>query len=165
MIKAYFPTRDTPPAHPEPKETCMGEIRVKVKLTNAVDEELARRGDLPTENVRTCEANALVDTGAVRSVIPAQLQEQLGVPIRGQRIAEYADGRKETAGITGPVLFNIEDRDTMEEALVLGDEVLIGQTVLGKLDLLADCANQRLIPNPAHPEGPVSKVKRVRVDR
>lgn len=50
-------------------------------------------------------------------------------------------------------------RDTMEEALVLGDEVLIGQTVLEKLDLLADCARQRLVPNPAHPDQPVSKVK------
>jgi hypothetical protein len=50
-------------------------------------------------------------------------------------------------------------RDTLEEALVLGDEVLIGQTVLEKLDLLADCANRRLVANPAHPDQPVSKVK------
>jgi hypothetical protein len=50
-------------------------------------------------------------------------------------------------------------RDTLEEALVLGDEVLIGQTVREKLDLLADCPNRRLIPNPAHPDQPVSKVK------
>jgi hypothetical protein len=38
-------------------------------------------------------------------------------------------------------------------------EVLIGQTVLEKLDLLADSANRRLVPNPAHPDQPVSKVK------
>ena len=43
--------------------------------------------------------------------------------------------------------------------MVLGDEVLIGQTVLEKLDLLPDCTNHRLIPNPAHPDQPVSKVK------
>ena len=49
---------------------------------------------------------------------------------------------------------------TLEEALVLGDEVLIGQTVLDKkLDLLTDCANRRLVANPAHPDQPVSKVK------
>jgi hypothetical protein len=47
----------------------------------------------------------------------------------------------------------------MEEALVLGDEVLIGQTVLEKLDLLVDCAKQKLVPNPAHPDQPVTKVK------
>jgi hypothetical protein len=54
--------------------------------------------------------------------------------------------------------FEILGRDTIEEALVLGDEVLIGQTVLEKLDLQADCANRRLVPNPAHPDQLVSKV-------
>jgi hypothetical protein len=46
--------------------------------------------------------------------------------------------------------------------MVLGDEVLIGQTVLEKLDLMADCAGQRLVPNPDHPDQPVSKVRRRR---
>ena len=43
--------------------------------------------------------------------------------------------------------------------LVLGDEILIGQTVLEKLDLYLDCAGRRLVPNPAHPDQPVVKVK------
>ena len=41
----------------------------------------------------------------------------------------------------------------------LGDEVIIGQTVLEKLDLFVDCIHQRVVPNPAHPDQPVSKVK------
>jgi hypothetical protein len=61
--------------------------------------------------------------------------------------------------VTEPVIFQRDGRDTLEEALVLGDEVLIGQTILEKLDLLADATNRRLIPNPAHPDQPVSKVK------
>jgi clan AA aspartic protease len=134
----------------------MGEIRAKVILTNALDEQLFR---CKKSAVRRYEADALIDTGAVRSVIPAQVMEKLGVLTRGKRVAEYADGRKETVGITGPIIFDILGRDTLEEALVLGDEVLIGQTVLEKLDLLADCANRRLIPNPAHPDQPVTKVK------
>lgn len=48
----------------------------------------------------------------------------------------------------------------MEECLVLGDEVLIGQTVLEKTDLLVDCANARLVPNPEHPDQPISKIRR-----
>ena len=95
----------------------------------------------------------------MRSVIPAEVLSRVGASIRGQRIAEYADGRTDSVGITGPLIFDIAGRDTLEEALVLGDEVLIGQTVLEKLDLLADFANRRLIPNPAHPDQPVSKVK------
>ncbi len=56
-------------------------------------------------------------------------------------------------------MFDILGRDTLEESLVPGDEVLIGQTILEKLDLRADCSNRRLVPNPAHPDQPVSKVK------
>ena len=37
----------------------------------------------------------------------------------------------------------------------------IGQTVLEKTDLLIDCARNRVIPNPAHPDQPVTKVKRL----
>ena len=137
----------------------MGEIRVKVVHTNSADEMAHRRRKLKKSAIRRFEADALVDTGAVRSVIPIHVMEKLGVLARGQRVAEYADGRKETVGITESIIFDILGRDTLEEALVLGDEVLIGQTVLEKLDLLADCANRRLVPNPAHPDQPVSKVK------
>jgi len=137
----------------------MGEIRVKVKLTNALDEALARRGQLTPQQVRSSEVDALIDTGVVRSVVPPQVAQDLGLQIRGQRVAEYADGRKEPVGVTEPLIIEYLQRDTLEEALVLGDEVLIGQTVLEKLDLVADCANRRLIPNPAHPNQPVTKVK------
>lgn len=138
----------------------MGEVRVKVKLTNAVDEALARRGQLEPKQVRVYEADALVDTGAVRSVIPVHVIQQLGLGTRGQHVAEYADGSRAIVDITEPIIFDWQGRDTLEEALVLGDEVLIGQTVLEKLDVLVDCVNQRLVPNPAHPDQPVSKVKK-----
>ena len=137
----------------------MGEVRTKTLLTNAVDEALARRGQLADDQVRRYEADALVDTGAVRSVLPAHVVQKLGLDIRGQRVAEYADGRKETVGVTEPIIIDIDGRDTLEEALVLGDEVLIGQTVLEKLDLFVDSYGQKLIPNPAHPDQPVTKVK------
>lgn len=37
----------------------MGAIRVKVQLSNAIDEGLVRRGQLAPDQVRTCEADAL----------------------------------------------------------------------------------------------------------
>ena len=137
----------------------MGEVRVKARLTNAVDEELARRGMLGAEQVRTYEADALVDTGAVRVVVPAQVVSRLGLGVRGRRVAEDADGPEEIVDVTGPLVVELEGRDTLEEALVLGDEVLIGQTVLEKLDLFVDCQRRRLVPNPAHPDQPVTKIK------
>jgi predicted aspartyl protease len=66
-------------------------------------------------------------------------------------MAAYADGRTEAVDVTGPVVVEIDGRDTLEEALILGDEVLIGQTVLEKLDLFVDSRRQRLIPNPYAP--------------
>jgi clan AA aspartic protease len=137
----------------------MGEVRIRVKLTNAVDEALARRGKLPIGEIRSYEADALVDTGAISSVIPPFVFQQLGLMAARKRSVEYADGRTEAVDVTEPVTVDINGRSTSEEAFVLGDEVLIGQTVLEKTDLLVDCANGRVIPNPAHPDEPVSKIK------
>jgi clan AA aspartic protease len=148
-----------PPQHQILVGEAMGEIRVPVKLTNALDEDRVADGTLTQNQVRTISVDALIDTGAVRSVIPQFVLDQLGVRLRGREVAEYADGRKEIVGLTSSILFEILGRSTADEALVLGDEVLIGQTILEKLDLLADCANRRLIPNPDHPDQPVSKVK------
>ncbi|WP_333166108.1 hypothetical protein [Microcoleus sp. Pol12B4] len=54
--------------------------------------------------------------------------------------------------MTGPVIIEIEGRETMDAGMVLGDMVvLIGQTVLETLDLLVYCKNQCLIPNPERP--------------
>lgn len=137
----------------------MGEVRVTARLTNAVDEALARRGMLTPEQVRSCDADALVDTGAVRTVVPQHIALRLGLGVHGQRMTQYADGRTEAVNVTEPLVVELEGRDTLEEALVLGDEVLIGQTVLEKLDLLVDCQGRRLVPNPAHPDQPITKVK------
>ena len=49
-------------------------------------------------------------------------------------------------------------RQALEDAMVLGDRVLLGVTALEKMDLLVDCAQQRVIPNPANPQQPVFRV-------
>ncbi|MEG3939189.1 MULTISPECIES: clan AA aspartic protease [unclassified Microcoleus] len=136
----------------------MGAVRVKVKLTNAIDEGLVSRGLLKPNLVRVYEAEALIDTGAVRTAIPVEVCEHLGLRIRSQEIAKYADGRQETVGLTGPMIIEMAGRETIEAAMVLGDIVLIGQTVLETLDLLVDCKNQRLVPNPENPERAVLRV-------
>ncbi|WP_373536064.1 clan AA aspartic protease [Microcoleus sp.] len=136
----------------------MGAVRVKVKLTNAIDEALVSRGLLNPNLLRVCEAEALIDTGAVRTAIPVEVCEHLGLRIRSQEIAKYADGRQETVGLTEPMIIEMAGRETIEAAMVLGDIVLIGQTVLETLDLLVDCKNQRLVPNPENPERAVLRV-------
>lgn len=137
----------------------MGEVRVKVKITNSTDQALARRGKIEQSEVRFYEADAMVDTGAVQTVMPNDIVEILGLETPEKRGVEYADGRKEVVPVTEAILVEIGHRRTNDEALVLGDEVLIGQTILEKLDLHVDCANQKVIPNPAHPDQAITKVK------
>jgi clan AA aspartic protease len=137
----------------------MGEVRVQVELINAGDEVLVRRGLLPPDQVRKYSADALVDTGAVASVLPIHIVQQLGLVTIGKARAEYANGSEETVDLTEPVGIDINGRRATEETMVLGSEVLIGQTVLERMDLLVDCVNKRVVPNPAHPDQPVLKVK------
>jgi clan AA aspartic protease len=139
--------------------SAVGEVRVKIRITNSADAQAAQAGKLPPDEVRSIEADALVDTGAVRSCVPAPLLERIGISAYEHRIVEYADGRKDSVGIADGIRFEIMHRKSSDDALILGDEVLIGQTLLEKMDLLVDCARQRLVPNPAHPDVEVSKVK------
>ncbi len=135
----------------------MGEVRTRVRLFNNADANAAAEGKLSPDKVRLVEADAMVDTGAVRSCIPASLLQQLGIKPYDQVTIELADGRKSDVGIADGVRFEIMQRRSSDDALILGDEVLIGQTLLEKMDLLVDCTRQRLVP--AHPEGPVNKLK------
>jgi clan AA aspartic protease len=137
----------------------MGEVRTSVKLINAADESLARHGQLSQDQVRVYEADATIDTGTVSTVLPSDVTQTLGLDSTYRRVVEYDEGRQEAVDVVGPLAVVIRGRRTFEEALVLGDEVLIGQTVLEKLDLHADCANQRVVPNPEHPDQAVNKVK------
>jgi clan AA aspartic protease len=145
----------------KPKEEPMGEVRTQAKLVNALDEELASQGKIAPGDVRTYEADALVDTGAVPTVVPAHVMQKLGLRTRGNRVTQYADGRRDMVPTTGPIAVSVIGRDMITEAMVLGDEVIIGQIVLEMLDLFVDPINRKVIPNPAHPDQPVVKVKRL----
>ena len=137
----------------------MGEVRVKVKLTNAGDEFNARRNFIPSDKIRYYEGEAVVDTGAVRSCIPNDILEILGIQVLKKQNVVYANCLGESIGLTESIKFDIMDRETIDEALVLGDVILIGQTVLEKMDLLVDRNNRAVIPNPKHPDGPVTMVR------
>ena len=135
----------------------MGEVRISVKLVNAGDEILVRRGLLSAADVRVYETAALVDTGAVISAIPRQISQDLGLaPVRQER-AQFANESEEDVDVTEVVGIELEGRRTTEEMFILGNEVLIGQTVLERLDLLVDCRNGRLLPG--HAQGLVLKIK------
>jgi len=128
----------------------MGEVKVKVKITNAGDETLFRRGKLPKDQIRFKEIEAVVDTGATTSVLPRQIVDSLGLDIVRQERASYANGYGEKVDVAETVVFEILGRRCPEEPFILGDEVLIGQIPLERMDLVVDCKNQEVTPNPKH---------------
>ena len=136
----------------------MGEVRVVVHLINAADDALARRGLVARDRVRTYETTALVDTGTTRTAVPPHVVERLGLAVRDELWVQFADARPELLGVTEPLLVDIQGRRTYDEALVTGADVLIGQTVLEKMDWFVDCRGQRLMQNPRHPNGPIFRV-------
>lgn len=158
-IAARRANRDLSSSSDNQENGIVGEVRVKVKLTNAVDEAMVRRGLLTADEIRRYEADALVDTGAIRSVLPRHVVEQLGLAIVGKARATYANDSTENVDVTEVVGIDIKGRRTSEETLVIGSEVLIGQTVLESLDLQVDCATQQVVGNPAHPDQPIIKIK------
>jgi predicted aspartyl protease len=125
-----------------------------VRLSNAGDVERVRRGQADLADVRAIDVDALVDTGSTRSAIPAALAARLGLTVMTKAIGRLGDGSHVEVDVCSPLGFRIEDRETFEEAYIMGSEVLIGQTVLEATDLLVDCVNRRVIPNPRHPDGP-----------
>jgi len=140
------------------EELLMGQVKIEVTLRNARDVVMARLGHLPASDVHTYTTQALIDTGATRSVLPPFVADQLGLIRLTRTEARYANGQLEEVDVTEPFLVDLMGRQTSEDAMVLGDEVLLGVTVLEKLDLLVDCVRQRLIPNPAHPDQPVFRI-------
>ena len=135
-----------------------GAVYAIITLTNAIDEGMVSRGVLAPKNLRRHTENALVDTGSVHLVISEQIAKSLGLRILGYQGVEYVDGRRESVGITEAIIIECEGRTTSDEALVTGNGIMIGQVILEKLDLLVDCRQQRLIPNPEHPDYPVSYI-------
>jgi predicted aspartyl protease len=94
--------------------------------------------------------DALVDTGAVHTMLPASLLEQtLNLAPTRQLLCELADGRQQSYGY-GRALFRIED---LEEIcpVIFGpeDQYLLGATALENFNLIPDTSHQRLIPAPA----------------
>jgi predicted aspartyl protease len=140
-------------------EVKMGAVRVSVKLTSAFEEGLVSRGSLHPKHLRTYEAMGLVDTGALTLVIPSKVVEYLGLKIHRRQVAIFANGTQEVLGVTEPVRIECQGRTAVLQALVVDDEILIGQVVLELMDFLVDCNNQQLIPNPKNPDYPVAMIK------
>lgn len=112
-------------------------------------------------NHNQVKIRALVDTGATFMCVTEDVALQLGFDVTevSQQIATLADGHQRKVPKIAPVEIHFENRSYVTEALVLGDECLMGVLPLEAMDLLVDPSSQRLVVNPAHPNYPVALAK------
>jgi clan AA aspartic protease len=119
-----------------------------LKITNYLDK-------------RSISVRALVDTGATFMCLPEQDAIQLGFDLTevSQQVVTLADGRQRKVPRIAPVEIAFANRTYITEALVLGNEALMGVLPLEAMDLLVDPLRQQLMVNPEHPNYPVALAK------
>jgi clan AA aspartic protease len=130
----------------------MGRVVVAVTVENHDDLVRVADGLLPVADVRCVTIpDALVDTGAMYLSLPKRLIDQLGLRPERQKRMKTTNGSA-IRTIYGVAKLKIRDRSATVEVAELPDDcpVLIGQLPLEAMDWVVDCANQRLIGNPAH---------------
>ena len=139
----------------------MGEISALVELENTADRSVAARGLLDESAIRRTTVEGVVDTGAVMLVLPENVVSRLGLETQREVVVSYADERKETRPVAGPVTIHIGNRFMITDCVVGPplSEPLIGQIVLAALDLVADRTNRTIAPRPESPDSPLLKLK------
>lgn len=110
---------------------------------------------------QSIEIDALVDTGATFMCVTQEMATQLGFDTSevSTHVVTLADGRQIKVPRIAPIEIFFQNRSYVTEALVLGNEALMGVLPLEAMDLMVDPLNQRLVVNPAHPNFPVALAK------
>ncbi|MBU1261589.1 retropepsin-like domain-containing protein, partial [bacterium] len=131
----------------------MGEVVVDVELENFSDRDAFERGFIKEEEIRRLKTKALVDTGAVMSMLPQDMVEELGLKVIRKAIVTYANEEKEERDIVALLHLRIGKRSMGTDCIVgpPRSEPLIGQVVLEVLDLIVDCNTKTLSPRPESP--------------
>lgn len=139
----------------------LGEIRARLVLENQSDRILADAGHLDHARVRRLEVEALVDTGAVMTLLPQDVVEQLGLPLDGRIIVTLANEQRIELPRARLLSLTLVDRQMDTDCLVGPPrcEPLLGQLVLGRLDLIVDPVRQAISPRPESPFLPSLKLK------
>lgn len=139
----------------------MGHIIAQITLANADDRAVYERGFIQQTDVRSQEMEALVDTGAVLLALPQDVVEHLGLRERSRMTFVLADESRQSLAVAGPLYIEILGREMVTDCVVLppAAQVLIGQVVLERLDLLLDSYQQTVTVRPESPLRPMLNLK------
>ena len=121
-------------------------VIVTLNLTNWIDQVLAERDFIPAQQVRSITVdNALVDTGATRLCLPADVIQQLGLKLTATIDAQTATG-PQSVNVYEGLKLTVEGREGRYDCVELpaGQTPLLGLIPLEDLGLEPDLQNQRL---------------------
>ena len=133
----------------------MGKVVIKALLSNNQDLTRLADGRIVVDQVRQQEQELIVDTGARAVGLPLSIIEQLGLPATRKVTVTLSDGSRQERQLYVELRVQVGDRDDVFNCVAEpeGAPLLLGQLVLEALDLVVDCGQQRLIPNPEAPDG------------
>lgn len=124
----------------------MGKILTTLTITNRADQSAAKRGYIPTDQVRSLTLhNVLVDSGATTLCLPADAIAQLGLDLLREVDVTTAAGLR-TARIFQDAHLSLLGREGNFECLELpgGQNALLGVIPLEALGIELDLQNQTL---------------------
>ncbi len=135
----------------------MGKVKAKIRLTNFGDLRIAEAGLASGEKPRKADVEMLVDTGATMLTIGEDLAERLGIKKEKAVYVCLADGSIQRRYKGLGVLVEVGDRECVTDCIILerGIEPILGQIPLEEMDLVVDCKNRELTPNPNSYQGKV----------
>ncbi len=126
----------------------MGRVSVEFEVANYGDLTLAKRGLLPGDQVRREIIHDIVDSGATKLVLPEAVVKRLGLTAGSGVKVRYTDGRQVKRRERGGCLpsaprppWHLHRRRRTQT-----NNRVVGAIVLEDLDLLVDCAAQKLVP-------------------
>ena len=126
----------------------MGLVYANIILSNPVNPYL-----------KPLATRCLVDTGSTYLVIPQHIAVQLQLATLETREATTADGSSHTVPYAGPVKISFDTRSCFVGAIIMGDEVLLGEVPMKDMDLVIQPKLLKLNVNPESHNIPRSYVK------
>ena len=130
----------------------MGVFSVPIKLRNWQNQFLP-----PDEHGEEVECDALVDSGAVELALPAEIVEQLKLQELEPVTVVTVDGTSHSYRRVGIVEVEVQGRKCHVQAIETPREsmVLLGAVPLEEMDWHISPHDQKLLPNPKSPDGPL----------
>jgi predicted aspartyl protease len=132
----------------------MGCFHADIEVGNYNDLVLAEQNVVTPSKIRRMALSGVVDTGSTRLILPTGVAKSLGLTAKRRIAARYADGRVARRSEVEGVYVTLCGRSGVYNAVLEPDlaSPLVGAILLEDLDLLVDCAAQRVFPrDPKYP--------------